>query len=59
MTKKHYIAIAKLIDRLEVYDGALIHKHATVVGLCEIFAKDNPAFDAERFKTACGAKGAI
>ena len=60
MTRKHYVAIAEVIEkaRTQVH---LNKQHMETVekivaDLIEIFSKDNPEFDANRFKKACGVK---
>jgi hypothetical protein len=58
MTKKHYIKIAALIrkqadrDDLNGYQDEMLHDLTT--DLCAILKDDNPAFDKDRFMTACG-----
>lgn len=60
MTKKHFIAIAKIIR--EQLDDARIYAPAsecdaiitTAKNLCNVFADDNPRFDRARFLSACG-----
>lgn len=58
MTRKDYQAIAKIFDaeisvRKDTTPGALAIK-SVVYGLADIFARDNPRFDREKFYTACG-----
>ena len=60
MTKKHYEAIAKVInDERGVYliknsVPALSVLYYTAVNLADFFALDNPRFDRTRFLQACG-----
>ena len=51
--RRHYQAIAKVIgDELLLGDKPTLE--AVVGNLCEVFATDNPKFDAKRFRDACG-----
>ena len=43
MTKKDYIAIAKIINKFGKVEHMLLLK------MCEYFKKDNPNFDADKF----------
>ena len=43
MTKKDYIAIAKILNK---YSDA---EHMILLKLCEYFKEDNPNFDADKF----------
>jgi len=47
MTKKDYIAIAKI---LKEYGDK---EHMLLLKFCELFKKDNPNFDADKFINAC------
>ena len=47
MTKKNYIAIAKIINKFGKVEHMLLLK------MCEYFKKDNPNFDADKFIEAC------
>ena len=47
MTKKDYIAIAKIINKFGKVEHMLLLK------MCEYFKKDNPNFDADKFIEAC------
>ena len=47
MTKKDYIAIAKILNKYR-YD-----EHMILLKLCELFKKDNKNFDADKFIKAC------
>lgn len=51
MTKKDYELIASVILKTDnEYDS--IHK--LVISLINVFQKDNPKFDSDKFLTACG-----
>ena len=47
MTKKDYIAIAKILNKYR-YD-----EHMILLKLCELFKKDNENFDSDKFIKAC------
>ena len=47
MTKKDYIAIAKIINKF----GKI--EHMLLLKMCEYFKKNNPNFDADKFIEAC------
>ena len=47
MTKKDYIAIAKILNKYR-YD-----EHMILLKLCELFKKDNKNFDSDKFIDAC------
>ena len=47
MTKKDYIAIAKIINKF----GRV--EHMLLLKMCEYFKKNNPNFDADKFIEAC------
>ena len=47
MTKKDYIAIAKILNKYR-YD-----EHMILLKLCELFKKDNENFDSDKFIDAC------
>ena len=47
MTKKDYIAIAKIINKF----GRV--EHMLLLKMCEYFKKDNPNFDEDKFIEAC------
>ena len=47
MTKKDYIAIAKIINKF----GKI--EHMLLLKMCEYFKKDNPNFDEDKFIEAC------
>lgn len=48
-TRQHYIDIAGLISKIEIFERA---KQANE--FVKKFAADNPAFDKEKFLKACG-----
>ena len=52
MTKKHYEAIAKIID-IVAHDKHK-HPHNVAYHLADYFATDNLKFDRARFLQACG-----
>lgn len=58
MTRKDYIAFAALLkDQREVNDKP--HNNAvdlTAVAMCDLFVRDNPRFDRERFLKAAGVQ---
>ena len=47
MTKKDYIAIAKIINKF----GKI--EHMLLLKMCEYFKKNNPNFDADKFIESC------
>ena len=47
MTKRDYIAIAKIINKF----GKI--EHMLLLKMCEYFKKNNPNFDADKFIEAC------
>ncbi len=49
MTKQDYEKIAEVLKNY-----SWIGKHRLVNSFVEMLKADNPRFDAERFKTACG-----
>jgi len=51
MSRKHYVAIADALVSVE-----FSHKTVVVDALCRVFKKDNPRFDADRFKEAVNRK---
>lgn len=55
MSKKHYIAIAKIIDELDEFNGSLISKCDLIMRLTDYLKSDNGNFDAGRFSEACQA----
>lgn len=58
MTKKHYIAIAKVIENETAgmeYNEPMAHAIKSIaIGLCNVFAEDNAYFDDSKFLKACG-----
>ena len=61
MTKKDYIAIAKVINELPslptTTEFELVRKASLVARLARYFEQDNPRFDSAKFDKACYAKG--
>lgn len=55
MTKKDYIAMAKALDHSKTYGAGIIHKRYCQE-LAEVFARDNPKFNKDKFLTACGVE---
>jgi hypothetical protein len=56
MTAKNYIAIARIIKEEWTYlpfDLRMSYE-SFANKMCEMFAKDNPNFDKDRFLVACG-----
>ena len=58
LSKKHYEAIAKIIDGVTIHRPTyprdpIIYRGELVKDLAAYFAGDNPRFDAERFIAAC------
>ena len=45
MTKKDYIAIAKILNKY----GGKDSEHMLLLKLCQYFREDNPNFDADKF----------
>ena len=58
MTRKQYIAVAKALNAIELNHIEQIPflRHTVVDALCRVFKKDNPRFDADRFKEAVNRK---
>jgi len=60
MTKKHFIAIAKIMDNYSVPQPAHIDAQAmrkAIAGaLADTFARDNARFDRARFLAACSVE---
>lgn len=68
MTKRHFMAIAKIVDNAKVtacsadtaqrkadYErGAEGTRKHIATALADMFAGENPRFDRERFLAACG-----
>jgi len=57
MSRKHYIAIAAMLrQHITGATSTAEAVTATVIAgnLAGYFAEDNPAFDSDRFLTACG-----
>jgi hypothetical protein len=64
MTKKHYIAIAKIIaeqaalaNQRQGAEQAVARLCGVANGLADLFANDNPSFDKSRFVTTCFGPG--
>ena len=61
MTRKHYIAVAKIVkDNTLVKSGKMLptlNKTALVSELCTMFKADNSLFDRQRFIDACDVAG--
>lgn len=53
MSKKHFIAIAAEIKNL-VNAGCRKEAEAAAIIFAIVAQKDNPRFDVERFRDACG-----
>ena len=57
MTRKHYIAIAAIINADTMRDGTgkwnAVDKTDLVNDLCVFFIKDNPKFTPAAFRYAC------
>ena len=60
MTKKHYEAIASILERMHPDEDSLSYQYELsrftelAERLADYFATDNPRFDRVRFLTACG-----
>ena len=56
-SKKHYSLIARAIyESRESDDSNIIHAYWLVRMLSFAFKQDNPRFDADTFRVACGEK---
>tara|TARA_R100001530_G_scaffold126123_1_gene94859 strand:+ start:48 stop:272 length:225 start_codon:yes stop_codon:yes gene_type:complete len=59
MTRKHYIAISRIIDERTMIDNDnntnnnYVNKHGLVEDLCTYLGEDNDRFDRPRFIDAC------
>lgn len=53
MSRKHYEAIAKILNG---HRQRIRWLPEVVEALTQWFSKDNPEFNADRFKKACGVK---
>lgn len=53
MTRKHYIAIAKIINGLMLTH---VEKEPIAQQFADLCGEDNPNFDRQRFLVACGVK---
>ena len=57
MSKKDYQKIAEAIWlKTTINDRNLVNKLQLVEELCKEFKEDNPRFNPEKFKEACGLK---
>jgi len=54
MSRKNYRAIANLLTAHRVEEGNSKTLDSLTIGLADIFELDNPAFNRERFYSACG-----
>ena len=55
MTKKDFIKTADTFKGLKPSDPVLLlNWRKYVEDMCAVFTKDNPRFDENRFKAACG-----
>ncbi len=55
MTKKHFIAFAKIINQQLVADKLCKPKAQAMADMIiAVASQDNPAFDEKRFLKACG-----
>ena len=52
MTRKDYIAIAKVLNHYYRYSSIDLVAVGIAMGLADVFAADNPRFDADRFMAA-------
>ena len=52
LSRKHYKAIANVIDSLQVKHG-LVRKDSLITALANYFERDNPRFDYPKFNSAC------
>lgn len=53
LTRKHFQAIADCIKRTQGRDDHAIALQIAL-NLCAVFKAENPAFDRQKFLTACG-----
>lgn len=56
MTRKDYVAVAKIIADNDSGMSIWTVRARIADALAEMFAADNPRFDRERFLKACGIK---
>lgn len=60
MTRKHFEAIAALLDReRSLNNGGDGSVFAIAEAMADLFAKENPRFDRDKFLTACGYAGMV
>ena len=61
MSRKHYIAVAKIVKDNTVVKGdkmlPTLNKVAMVSELCTLFKADNSLFDRQKFISACDVAG--
>ena len=53
MSRKHYIAVARIISKIDLPTR---HRKQIVDGFVALFENDNPNFDQSRFRAACEFK---
>jgi hypothetical protein len=49
--RRHYEAVAKLFSDIDLPEG-----HDYIIYFASMFARDNPRFNASRFREACNAR---
>lgn len=60
MTKRHFEAIARIVDRRRALDAPGDASFFNLVSdLADFFKAENPRFDRARFLTACGYAGMV
>lgn len=59
MNRKHYVAIARMIDEINTFSCGYDIKFVLIDKLVAYFKEENERFDAERFRAACatGTRG--
>jgi hypothetical protein len=55
--RRHYEAIADVLDGFDEDGACQFGVECTADALAALFAEDNPRFDNQRFRTACGVVG--
>lgn len=58
MTKKDYIRAASIVNRIQTGKTAPLLAWQVRESFVELFAGDNPRFDADKFRKACDASAA-
>lgn len=53
LTRKHFQAIADCIKQAQTRDDHAVALQIAL-NLCAVFKAENPAFDRQKFLTACG-----